>query len=220
MNSDNKKNQISALWQNIFDENEDVTKLFFKKIYGICKNPTIEYNGKILSSAFLIPCEIEEYKGYYIYCALTHIDYRGKGLMAKVLSKSEEILKKDGFDFLLLVPAEKSLFNYYGKFGYVPFGYSFQTDVPKVYSELQAEYSSVRTFSKTEVRFPDCVADFWADSVTHYGGKIIETGGNICLLSEKILDAKSGNRIDNTAMIKTDIEKLKSTPCFIGITLE
>ncbi len=220
MDSDNKQNQLSALWQSIFDEDEYVTKLFFKRIYGICKNPCIEFNGKILSSAFLIPCEIEKFKGCYVYCALTHKDYRGKGLMAEVLSQADEILKKDGLDFLLLVPAEKSLFNYYGKFGYVPFGYSFQTDIPKSCRELRADYSSVRSFSETEVKFPDCVADFWADSVKHYGGKIIETDGSICLLGEKVLDAKSGNKIYNTAMIKTDIEKLKNTSCFIGITLE
>lgn len=216
----NKEQQLSLLWQNIFDEDEAVTKLFFENVYGICENPIIENNGEILSSAFLIPCEIGNYKGFYVYCALTHSKHRGKGLMAKVLSYADEIRQKSDFDFLLLVPAEKSLFDYYGKFGYVPFGYNFRAQMPESYTEIQAKYSSVRKFYGTEVNFPDCVVDFWAQATKHYGGKIIEADGNICLLSEKLLDAKNGIKTNGVAMIKTDIEELKNTACYVGITLE
>lgn len=220
MNSENKEKQLSALWQSIFDEDTAVTKLFFEKVYALCENPFIEENGQILSSAFLIPCGIEEYKGYYVYCALTRKDNRGKGLMAKVLAHADKILKNENKDFLLLVPAEKRLFDYYIKFGFVPFGYSFEADVPAEYHEIRGQYSSVREFNDTELKFQDCVTDFWADSVKSYGGKIIEMKDGICLLSNRVLDAKSGVKIQNTAMIKTDINELKKIPCFIGITLE
>lgn len=220
MTSEDKEKQLSTLWQSIFNEDEFVTNLFFDKVYTICQNPFIEENGKILSSAFLIPCEIAEYKGFYVYCAFTHSEYRGKGLMAKVLSSADEICQKNGSDFLLLVPAERSLFNFYAKFGYVPFGYSFQADIPETYTEITAKYSESRNFQGTELEFPDCVTDFWADSVKHYGGKIIETGGNVCLLGVKMLDAKKGIKINNTAMIKTDRTELREKSCNIGITLE
>lgn len=216
----NKEQQLSLLWQNIFDEDAAVTKLFFKNVYGICENPIIENNGEILSSAFLIPCEIGKYKGFYVYCALTHSEHRGKGLMAKVLSYADEIRQKSDFDFLLLVPAEKSLFDYYGKFGYVSFGYNFQAQIPENYTEIQAKYSSVRKFYGTEVKFPDCVIDFWAEAVKHYGGKIIETDSTFCLSGKKLLDAKKGIKTNDVAMIKTDMEELRDTSCYIGITLE
>lgn len=220
MTLENKVNQLSFLWQSIFDEDKAVTKLFFENVYGICENPIIENNGEILSSAFLIPCEIGKYKGFYVYCALTHSEHRGKGLMAKVLSYADEIRQKSDCDFLLLVPAEKSLFDYYGKFGFVPFGYSFQAQMPENYTEVQAKYSIVRKFSETEVKFPDCVIDYWAEAVKHYGGKIIKADGNICLLGEKLLDAKNGMKNNDIAMIKTDIGELKNMPCYVGITLE
>lgn len=220
MTSENKEKQLSLLWQSIFDEDEFVTKLFFEKVYGICQNPFAQENGKILSSAFLIPCKIEEYKGFYIYCAMTHSDHRGKGLMAQVLKSADEILQKTGSDFLLLVPAEESLFDFYAKFGYVPFGYSFQADIPEAYTELTAKYSELRNFNGTEIKFPDCVTDYWADAINHYGGKIIETDSNICLLGEKMLDSKKGIKINYTAMIKTDITELQEKSCYIGITLE
>lgn len=220
MTLENKVNQLSFLWQSIFDEDKAVTKLFFENVYGICENPIIENNGEILSSAFLIPCEIGKYKGFYVYCALTRSEHRGKGLMAKVLSYADEIRQKSDCDFLLLVPAEKSLFDYYGKFGYVPFGYTFSKEIPEEYNEIRAKYSSVRKFYGTEVSFPDCVIDYWAEAVKHYGGKIIEADGNICLLGEKLLDAKNGMKNNGIAMIKTDIGELKNMPCYVGITLE
>lgn len=220
MISENKEKQLSSLWQSVFDEDEYVTNLFFENVYGICQNPIIEEDGKILSSAFLVPCAVEKYKGFYVYCALTHCEHRGKGLMAKVLSKSDEILKKTGYDFLLLVPAEKSLFDYYERFGYVPFGYGFENETPKTYTEITDKYSKVRSFAETELKFPECVTDYWADSVKHYGGKVIKADGIVSLLNEKMLDSKKGKKINNTSMIKTDIKELLNLPCYIGITLE
>ena len=220
MTSENKEKQLSLLWQNIFDEDEYVTNLFFENVYTICQNPIIEEDGKILSSAFLIPCSIENYKGFYIYCALTHCEHRGKGLMAKVLAKADGIVKKTGLDFLLLVPAEESLFDYYGKFGYVPFGYGFQAEIPTTYTEITDKYSNVRDFRDTELKFPDCVTDYWASAVKHYGGKVIKADGVVSLLNETMLDCKKGRKINNTAMIKTDIKELLNLPCYIGITLE
>ncbi len=215
-----REKQIANLWQSVFDEDAAVTRLFFKNVYDICQNPVIEKDGKILSSAFLIPCEISEYKGFYVYCAMTHPSYRGNGLMARVLKSADEAVKKCGLDFLLLVPAEESLFNYYGKFGFIPFGYSYEKEVPQSYSEVSGKYSDLRKFSETEVKFPDCVTDYWADATVIYGGKIIETDGINCLLGEKILDAKNGKIKKNAAMIKTDIERLKNLSCYVGVTLE
>lgn len=215
-----REKQIRALWQSVFDEDAAVTRLFFKNVYDICKTPVIEKDGEILSSAFLIPCEIDKYKGFYVYCAMTHPSHRGKGLMARVLNSADEAVKKCGLDFLLLVPAEESLFNYYGKFGFTPFGYVFEKKMPKSYSEVSGKYSDLRKFSETEVKFPDCVIDYWADATVIYGGKIIEADGTVCLLGENILDAKNGKIKKQAAMIKTDIEELKNLSCYVGVTLE
>lgn len=220
MTFNDREKQISNLWQSVFDEDAAVTRLFFKNVYDICQNPVIEKDGEILSSAFLIPCEISEYKGFYVYCAMTHPSHRGKGLMAQVLKSADEAVKKCDLDFLLLVPAEESLFNYYGKFGFTPFGYVFEAEMPQSYSEVSEKYSDLRKFSETEVKFPDCVIDYWADATVLYGGKIIDANGILCLSGEKILDAKKGKIKKNAAMIKTDTEKLKNLSCYVGITLE
>ena len=212
---------LSALWQEVFDESEKVTDLFFKNVYPTCENPTLKKDGKIVSSAFLIPCEIENYKGLYVYCSMTHKDYRGKGLMGSILKEADEIKAQNNLDFLILVPASESLFDFYSKFGYENFGYSFKLSEPKSYEILTDKYSSVRKFNGTELKFSNDVLDYWAKATKIYGGCVIDVMGSACLLGEgKVLDAKCGTRLTNTAMIKTEIEKLKNTQTFIGITLE
>ena len=218
--SEDLQKNLSNLWQRVFDEDERVTKLFFEKVYPLCENLIIEQDGKVVSSAFLIPCEIENRKGLYVYCAMTDEKYRGRGLMAEILSKADEIKTAKNLDFLLLVPANEGLFEYYKKFGYVPFGYSFEADVPKEYKTVSEKYSEARSFSGTELRFPASVLDYWANSVKIYGGEIIETDGTVCLLGDCVSDAQKGRKKQNTAMIKTHINELKNLDCYVGITLE
>ena len=112
------------------------------------------------------------------------------------------------------------MFEYYKKFGYVPFGYSFEADVPKEYKTVSEKYSEARSFSGTELRFPASVLDYWANSVKIYGGEIIETDGTVCLLGDCVSDAQKGRKKQNTAMIKTHINELKNLDCYVGITLE
>ena len=54
----------------------------------------------------------------YIFYAATSPEYRGKGLMGKLLKDTLSTLKTRGGDCAVLIPAEKSLFDFYSKFGF------------------------------------------------------------------------------------------------------
>lgn len=216
----NIQNNISLLWQRVFDEDKEVTSLFFNNIYKFCENPYIEENGEVLSSLFLIPCEIENYKGLYVYCAMTKETHRGKGLMEKLLKEADQVKSQNNLDFLILVPASESLFNYYSKFGYEKFGYNFKIEKAEEYTEANEKYSTVRHFDGTELKFSDEVIDYWAEATKIYGGCVIKANGEYCLLGDEVLDAKEGSKETGVAMIKTEIQELKNTQAFIGITLE
>lgn len=220
MNALDRENQISTLWQRVFDEAKEVTSLFLKEIYPICENPVVEIDGKLVSSLFLIPCKIENYNGLYVYCAMTDESYRKKGLMEKLLKEADKIKSQKNLDFLILVPANESLFNYYSKFGFEKFGYNFKTYEIEEYTETYEKYSAVRSFNGIELKFSDEVIDYWAEATKIYGGKVIKANDAFCLLGDEVLDAKQGEKMQNVAMIKTEIQELKNTQTFIGITLE
>ena len=54
----------------------------------------------------------------YIFYAATSPEHRGKGLMGELLFETVSALKTRGGDCAVLIPAEKSLFDYYSRFGF------------------------------------------------------------------------------------------------------
>ncbi len=79
-------------------------------------------NNNIISTIFCIPSEIyineKKYKASYIYAACTLPEYRSKGIMKTFIEYIWEYDKNRNYDFSILVPGEKSLFDYYDKLGY------------------------------------------------------------------------------------------------------
>ena len=113
---------LSDLWQSVFLEDEEITEYFFENIFGDTITPVIRVDGEITSALFLLDCTIGEYKGKCVYCAMTNYAHRGKGYMKTLLDYSYIFCREQGFDFIVLVPAEKSLFEYYKKCGFDYFG--------------------------------------------------------------------------------------------------
>ncbi|MGN0539004.1 MAG: GNAT family N-acetyltransferase [Candidatus Fimenecus sp.] len=234
------KKELSRMWQNIFLEDGEITELFFEKIFEKAVTPVIRQDGKIVSSLFLLPCKIGGYEGKCVYCAMTLPQYRGKGYMKKLLDFSYDYCKENGFDFLILVPAGKSLFNYYEKCGFERFG------VRKAYTVGSSD-NSFSEFLKTdcELLFDGAIIEYWQHACVHYGGEIIENKdfsgmafpddttviknarGSIKYIPERY--RKNGVEIqgdidlgdtESPAMIRTENGNIKSMKCYVGITLE
>ncbi len=224
------KYELTNLWQEVFDEDENVCAYFFRNVFNETITPIIRKNGKIVSAMFLIPCKIGEFKGKYVYCAMTKKEHRGKGYMKELLAKNYDC------DFLALVPAENSLFDYYAKCGFEKFGISrictLSDEIPTANSKLDYQF---------ELKFSNEVVDYWKNSCIIYGGKIHNFGfvfddenviirnanGDFANIPESY--KKTGVVIQgdihfgedySPAMIKTENEIIKNLNCYIGITLE
>jgi len=79
-------------------------------------------NDQAVASLQMIPYQIKTgdciLQGGYISGAMTHPDYRGKGLMAQLLKTSfDEMITKE-YDYTFLIPQEKWLIRMYGKYGF------------------------------------------------------------------------------------------------------
>ena len=232
----NDKKELSSLWQMTFLEDCQVIEYFFEHIFKDVVTPVIKIDGENVSSLFLLPCSIGEFKGKCVYCAMTKYSHRGKGYMKDLLDFSYDYCKENGFDFLFLVPAETSLFDYYAKCGFEKFGiartYTFDNTTPENREKLNYQY---------ELEFDNSIIDYWKNSCVVYGGKIIDFGlvfddeeitirnakGSFDEIPENY--KKSGTIIkgdinfgkDYTpAMIKTENEEIKNIDCYVGITLE
>lgn len=231
----NDRDALKNMWQSIFLEDKEVTDLFFRNVCNII-TPVIRENGEIMSSLFLLDCKIGAFNGKCVYCAMTKYSARGKGYMKKLLDFSYTYCKNNEFDFLFLVPAEKSLFDYYEKCGFEPYGISrrhiFDGTTPEKKEMLKTD---------CEIVFDDEILEHWENSCRIYGGEVTKIG--LCFEDDNMIIRNSrcdfdeipekyrnaGNIIQGKltfgedytpAMIKTDNENIKKLSCYIGITLE
>lgn len=232
----NDRNRLCALWQSVFLEDEKVTSMFFENVAENVIIPVIKSQSDIVSALFLIDCSIGGYKGKCVYCAMTAYSHRGKGYMRELLDFSYNYCQQNGFDFLILIPAEKSLFDYYRKVGFKEFGIrrSYEFSDKSVVIKEKPEYSHTLSFDGK-------VIEYWKNACVHYGGKIKDFGfvfcdGNIIIRNANVkyealpTEYKvKGNIIqgnldfgtdESPAMIRTEKDELKNTVCYIGITLE
>ena len=230
------KKELHSLWQMTFLEDTQVIENFFENVFSSVVSPIIKVNGEIVSSLFLLDCNIGRYKGKCVYCAMTKYSERGKGYMKKLLDFSYNYCLDNGFDFLFLVPAEESLFEYYKKCGFENFGIhrklTFNGDTPITKEKLEFDYT---------IEFEKSVYEYWENSCLIYGGEICDFGlcfdddnkiirnadCNYADIPEKY--KKDGNIIQGNidfgeeyspAMIKTENNDIKDLCCYIGITLE
>ncbi len=110
---------IRELWDIAFGEDKAFNDYFFENIFDVKYTLIMENNNEIVSMAQMLPYNI---KGIgevtYIYGAATLPKYRGMGCMKKLLEHSFKLDKTMGRAASILIPAEKSLFDYYNKIGY------------------------------------------------------------------------------------------------------
>ncbi len=232
----NDKKELESLWQMTFLEDSQVIEYFFSHIFKDTVTPVFRIDGEIASSLFLLPCKIGNYKGKCVYCAMTKYSHRGKGYMKELLDFSYNYCKENSFDFLFLVPAEETLFEYYAKCGFEKFGiaraHTFDGNPPENKDKLTYQY---------ELEFDNSVIDYWKNSCIIYGGEIADFGlvfdddtiiirnatGNYNTIPEKYKSEKIVIQGDITfgenyspAMIKTENKEIKNINCYIGNTLE
>ena len=156
------KNELYALWQEAFGDDENTIDLFFNTAVEYDNVPVISENGEIFSALYLIETEIvkaeRSYGAYYVYAAATKKSQRKKGLMAKLLKYSEQLAKKRNIDCLFLRPETEKLYNYYEKQGFKTAFFEKKEPIEYKGEEI-SDYSFVNWDEKLvslDCEFQDC----------------------------------------------------------------
>lgn len=138
--------QILKLWNTVFDEDQNFTKWYFDNIFKPEYTIAAFENGKLISMLQMLPYELKNFgKVSYIFGACTCPEHRGKGLMAKLIAFSEKLDREAGVTASILIPQEKSLFNFYKRFGYEPY---FKIHYKEYFKQNKIDHSY--TFSEID----------------------------------------------------------------------
>lgn len=135
--------KIKSLWLQVFTEDSDESVYYF---YNNCKHKKCLgafVEDQLVSMLFLIDCSYCGKKGAYIYAVCTLPEYRRKGISSSLIEYSKLL----DYDFLWLIPANESLFNFYSGFGFEI----------KLYSEHS--FANTVSFSETKEMIFDYLYD-------------------------------------------------------------
>ncbi len=176
---------LIKLWHDVFGDSEEYIKLFFRKAYydGECFAET--HDGEFISAFYLLKCSVryagKVYEGRYLYAAATLPEYRGKGLMSKLIGEATAYCKDMGLDFIALVPAGDSLYGYYGRYGFQEAMYKYRFVINnecvtlRAYRELENadEFYKIRSSSDGVLVYGKTGSDYAYDCLKFSDNKII-----------------------------------------------
>ena len=115
-------NDIAKIWRMSFSDSDAYINNFLDMMYKEGNALVSRVEGVAVAMLFLLESQLiihgRPYSAYYLYAAATHPSYRNKGHMAKLINAATELSRMRGIDFIVLVPAEATLFDYYAKFGF------------------------------------------------------------------------------------------------------
>ena len=141
------KEQIISLWRSVFSEDSREDVLFF---LDECKNAEcLGYfeENQLVSMLFLVDCCYSDLKGKYVYAVCTNQEFRNKGYSSCLINEA----KKHKNDFLWLIPAHDSLFDFYAKFGFETKLHSEKAYENQIHFNENNEY----LYSGSDYTYPD-----------------------------------------------------------------
>ena len=110
------ENSLRELFTEAF-EDAAFTDLFFKLGFSPDRCLAV-FEGSLLAALHWFDCRLDGKKAAYIYGIATTRAHRGLGIGSKLIRAALEELNATGYEAILLVPAEASLFGYYERFGF------------------------------------------------------------------------------------------------------
>lgn len=132
--------QLADLWQACFQDEPRAVHYFFNNCFQPKNCLLYKVGDEVAAMVHLLPAQVLEVdqpvQAHYIYAAATLPEFRSKGYMASLLKGAAYVGEKRGDRYSVLLPANRKLYDYYGKFDYVP---NFETRFLTLpFSEMQA----------------------------------------------------------------------------------
>ena len=110
--------QLLQLWKTVFGEYDGFWELFLETGFLADHCRCIVENGLVAAGLYWFDCSCGKDKIAYIYAVVTDPVQRGKGLCRKLMADVHALLKCQGYDSVMLVPADTGLREMYRKMGY------------------------------------------------------------------------------------------------------
>jgi len=114
---------LKEIWKICFGDDDAYIDFFFDNKYKNDQTFILICDSEIAAMLTMIPIKIirsnnKSYNSVMLYAIATHPKYQGRGFSTQIMDYTKQYLLKHKVDILTLVPADKSLVNFYRKRGY------------------------------------------------------------------------------------------------------
>ena len=109
---------LRSLWKEAFGDSDEFLDGFFEYGFSPSRCRCIVKDGAVLSALYWFEGTVEDQRFAYLYAVATAKAARGQGLFSALLSDVKQLLTAEGFDGILLHPADEGLARMYEKFGF------------------------------------------------------------------------------------------------------
>lgn len=113
---------LQSLWKEAFGDTEEYLELFFSTAFSPRRCRCITENGETAAMLYWFDCAVEGKPYAYLFAVATAKTFRGRGFCNALMADTHRHLKDLGYAGVILVPADESLFAFYGAMGYRNFG--------------------------------------------------------------------------------------------------
>ena len=117
-----EKAELAAVWEKCFGDPPRHIHYFFNNLFEPQNCLTYREDGGIVSMVHMLPARIADggrlVQAHYIYAAATLPEYRSRGLMGQLLEAAFQAGRRRGDRYSFLLPANRSLYRFYGNLGY------------------------------------------------------------------------------------------------------
>ena len=132
--NESHKEQIVSLWSDAFGDKKDRVERYLDTLLEYFL--VYEEDGVVKGMLSVLPVTLNEKNGGYVYAVVTHPKHRGKGICNSLM---ESVKADKNYEFLVLVPQNKGLFEFYKKMDFTEVSFLKKTEV--VASNEAEEYS-------------------------------------------------------------------------------
>ena len=110
--------RLRRLWQDAFGDSDSFLDSFFNTAFLPDHSMAVYKSDELAAALYWFFCEVNSKPVAYIYAVATAAEYRGCGICHKLMDSTHRKLEADEYVGAILVPSEKSLFDFYGRMGY------------------------------------------------------------------------------------------------------
>jgi GNAT superfamily N-acetyltransferase len=117
------RGKLKKLWGDIFGDTPEMVEAYFAHRHWDENMLVDKQNDDIAGMLSMLPLRLTSpggsFSARYIYAVATDVKYRNQGVSTRLMDYAHAFMKGRGEAAAILVPASPSLFDFYGKRGYI-----------------------------------------------------------------------------------------------------